>query len=523
MDDKRWSAVDDYLAQTIVAQDDALDAALAANEAAGLPPIDVSAAHGKMLHLLARIAGARKALEIGLLGGYSTIWIARALPADGKLVTLEANERHAVGRASEHSKGGPGRPGRDSASAPRWTACPRSRPRGSRRSISSSSTPTRRITRITSPGLLRLSRPGTTIVVDNVVRDGRILDARSSDHDVVGVRRMFEMMKNEPRLSRPPCRQSAPRDGTASRSRWSRKRKRARSAPPAEFGAEEPVGFLTRGDARPVLLVGRENAQLPTTLQLRIARNAAQNQIVRERRTTKSEMGTTIMKLKLLMTTVTVSLISVAPSFASTGSATWTLSGTDTGSGTLTFGAADNGGFDILTFSGTIDGFSVSLLGGQPGWLPGPVNFGTPPGVTAAPEYSTYGLTYDNIFYPGNSPDIPCFGPTTTHSNQYADAFGILFNYDGAEGEIWGNGTHGQYIFGPPGLYTFEVASGIQAPADYSTNPYTPQVAAVSYYQNTDVFTVAVPEPSTWAMLALGFAGVGFAGRRGARMRAAVV
>src|SRR5208337_79869 len=82
-------------------QDQPLEAALAANEAAGLPPIDVSAAHGKMLHLLARMAGAKKALEIGALGGYSSICIVRALPPDGRLLTLEANARHAgVARAN---------------------------------------------------------------------------------------------------------------------------------------------------------------------------------------------------------------------------------------------------------------------------------------------------------------------------------------------------------------------------------------------------------------------------------------
>ena len=99
--DNRWRAVDDYLARRSSREDDALAAALADNDAAGLPAIEVSPAHGKMLHLLARIAGARNALEIGALGGYSTIWIARALPADGQLVTLEANAHHAsVARAN---------------------------------------------------------------------------------------------------------------------------------------------------------------------------------------------------------------------------------------------------------------------------------------------------------------------------------------------------------------------------------------------------------------------------------------
>ena len=92
----QWRAVDAYFTETIVAPDRALEEALAANAAAGLPSIDVSAPQGKLIHLLARMTGARKALEIGALGGYSTIWLARALPEDGKLVTLELDELHAA-------------------------------------------------------------------------------------------------------------------------------------------------------------------------------------------------------------------------------------------------------------------------------------------------------------------------------------------------------------------------------------------------------------------------------------------
>src|SRR5690606_13904561 len=96
-----WRAVDAYIAGKLLGDDDALAAALANNEANGLPPIDVSAAQGKMLFLLAQIAGARRILEIGTLGGYSTIWLARALPEDGELVTLEIEEAHArVARAN---------------------------------------------------------------------------------------------------------------------------------------------------------------------------------------------------------------------------------------------------------------------------------------------------------------------------------------------------------------------------------------------------------------------------------------
>src|SRR5271168_3847948 len=90
-----WQAVDAYVTETIVAPDRALEDALAANAAAGLPSIDVSAPQGKLIHLMAKMTGARKALEIGALGGYSTIWLASALPDDGRLITLERNARHA--------------------------------------------------------------------------------------------------------------------------------------------------------------------------------------------------------------------------------------------------------------------------------------------------------------------------------------------------------------------------------------------------------------------------------------------
>ena len=93
--ERRWSEVDSYFAKTLVGSDPALEATLAANAEAGLPSIDVSAPQGKLIHLLARMSGARKALEIGTLGGYSTIWLARALPDDGRLITLEVNAKHA--------------------------------------------------------------------------------------------------------------------------------------------------------------------------------------------------------------------------------------------------------------------------------------------------------------------------------------------------------------------------------------------------------------------------------------------
>ena len=197
--DTRWNAVDDYFAG-IVQQDEALEAALVANEAAGLPPIDVSPAHGKMLHLLARIAGARKALEIGALGGYSTIWIARALPAGGRLITLEAEESHASVARSNLARAGLAdrvevRVGAALDNLPNVEA----EGLGPFDFVFIDADKENNVHYLA--WALRLSRPGTTIVVDNVVRDGRILDAASRDADVVGVRKMFEMMKGEPRLT----------------------------------------------------------------------------------------------------------------------------------------------------------------------------------------------------------------------------------------------------------------------------------------------------------------------------------
>ena len=200
MDERLWSAVDAYFTRTIVKQDGAREAALAANAAAGLPQIDVSPPHGKLLHLLARAAGARKALEIGALGGYSAIWIARALRPGGRLVTLEADERHAAVARDNIARAGLSdrvdiRVGAALSSLPKIEA----EGRAPFDFVFIDADKANNANYLA--WALRLSRPGTTIVVDNVVRAGRILDAASRDRDVAGVRRMFEMMAAEPRLS----------------------------------------------------------------------------------------------------------------------------------------------------------------------------------------------------------------------------------------------------------------------------------------------------------------------------------
>jgi len=191
-----WSAVDRFVVDTLSESDPILDAAQRAADTAGLPAISVSAAQGKFLHLLARIRGARRILEIGTLAGYSTIWLARALPPGGQLITLEYDPRHAdvaraniaragladrvevrVGRAIEALPGlvvdepfdlifiDADKP--STADYFRWA--------------------------------LKLSRPGTVIVVDNVVRDGRLVDA-NGDGDVQGMRRFLEAAANEARV-----------------------------------------------------------------------------------------------------------------------------------------------------------------------------------------------------------------------------------------------------------------------------------------------------------------------------------
>ena len=193
-------AVDDYFTKTIVAPDPALEEALAANAAAGLPSIDVSAPQGKLIHLLAKMTGARKALEIGTLGGYSTIWLASALPDDGRLITLEWSARHA-----EVARKNVARAGLAGKVEIRTGAALETLPKIEAEGLGPFDFVFIDADKVNNAAYLewalRLSRPGTAIVVDNVVRDGEVADARSADPDVIGVRRMFELIAREPRLS----------------------------------------------------------------------------------------------------------------------------------------------------------------------------------------------------------------------------------------------------------------------------------------------------------------------------------
>ena len=187
MNQKTWTAVDNYLSDNIVRPDEALSAALEASRAAGLPEIAVTAAQGKLLNLMARSMGARRILEIGTLGGYSAIWLARALPPGGRLVSLEYSAKHAeVARGNLARAGlahvaevmvGRGRELMRTLSGPFdfffIDADKEGYPDYFR-------------------GCLRLSRPGSVLVFDNVVREGKVLDASSRDSMVQGVRQLYE-------------------------------------------------------------------------------------------------------------------------------------------------------------------------------------------------------------------------------------------------------------------------------------------------------------------------------------------
>jgi len=200
MTEDRWTAVDRYAAETLLGADSALDSVQEASTAAGLPSISVSASQGKLLFILARAMGARRILELGTLGGYSAIWLARALPPDGLLVTVELDPKHAaVAKRSFDRAGVAGVI--DVRIGPALDVLPE----------------------IDSEGLgpfdfvfidadkerypeylewsIRLCRPGSLIVADNVVREGAVTDSKSEDSAVQGVRRFLASIADDPRVT----------------------------------------------------------------------------------------------------------------------------------------------------------------------------------------------------------------------------------------------------------------------------------------------------------------------------------
>jgi predicted O-methyltransferase YrrM len=204
MTQELWTAVDRYICDRLLPQDPVLDAALAASDAAGLPPIAITPNQGKLLELLVRMHGARSILELGTLGGYSTIWLARALPPGGRLVTLEASPRYAEVALANIAAAGLGdvvelRVG------PALQTLPELAAEGTGFDLIFIDADKQN-----NPGYLQwsleLSHPGSLIVADNVVRDGAILDADASDSrlgdgGVQGVRRFYELLAAEPRVS----------------------------------------------------------------------------------------------------------------------------------------------------------------------------------------------------------------------------------------------------------------------------------------------------------------------------------
>ena len=200
MNQETWSAVDHYLSEALFPKDPVLESALRASSEAGLPAINVTPHQGRWLQLLARTRNARRILEIGTLGGYSTIWLARALPAGGRLVTLELDPHHAeVARANFLRAGlsdridlriGPAAATLDQLAAencaPFDLVFIDADKAGTAGYFSQA---------------LRLSRPGTVILVDNVVRGGAVVDAASSDANVQGIRQFIQAVAAEPRVT----------------------------------------------------------------------------------------------------------------------------------------------------------------------------------------------------------------------------------------------------------------------------------------------------------------------------------
>lgn len=195
--DPTWQTTDAYLTETLIGPDDALDSALVTNTDQGLPPIDVSAPQGKFLHLLARAIGARKILEIGTLGGYSTIWFARAVGAAGRVITLEYEPHHAEVARVNLDRAGVG----DIVDV-RVGAALDSLPNLGPEApfdlvfIDADKENNSRYVR----AALELSRPGTVIIVDNVVRGGSVTNAELDDERVHASREVLDLIAAEPRL-----------------------------------------------------------------------------------------------------------------------------------------------------------------------------------------------------------------------------------------------------------------------------------------------------------------------------------
>ncbi len=200
MSQQQWTAVDRYITDLLIPADPALEAALHASATAGLPAINVAPNQGRLLHILALSHGARTILEIGTLGGYSTIWLARALPDEGRLITLEADPQHAAVAQANIAHAGLAdrvevRIGKALETLPQLVAeghgpfdlvfIDADKPN----------------TAAYFAWALKLTRRGSLIITDNVVRDGAVIDAANPDPNVQGVRRFNAALAAEPRIT----------------------------------------------------------------------------------------------------------------------------------------------------------------------------------------------------------------------------------------------------------------------------------------------------------------------------------
>ncbi|MGW1069981.1 O-methyltransferase [Streptomyces aureus] len=194
-----WNDVDDHFTTLLAPADEVLTAALRDSDAAGLPPINVAPNQGKLLRLLAEIQGARRILEIGTLGGYSTIWLGRALPADGRLITLEYDPRHA-----EVARANLARAGLDEIAEVRVGPALESLPKLADENPEPFDFVFIDADKVNNPHYVewavRLTRPGSVIVLDNVVRGGAVTDATSTDPSVLGTRAALELFASHPKL-----------------------------------------------------------------------------------------------------------------------------------------------------------------------------------------------------------------------------------------------------------------------------------------------------------------------------------
>jgi predicted O-methyltransferase YrrM len=197
--DSVWTSVDEYFEGALLPPDASLEAALVASRDAGLPAISVSPLQGRLLQILARSAGAARILEVGTLGGYSTIWLARALPPGGHLITLEINTHHAETARDNLLRAGVGdRVEIRVGPAAESLAALGAEGAGPFDLVFIDADKRSNVTYL--EWALRLTRPGSVIVVDNVVRSGAVVDAASADSDIIGVRRLMDAMGADARI-----------------------------------------------------------------------------------------------------------------------------------------------------------------------------------------------------------------------------------------------------------------------------------------------------------------------------------